>query len=107
MRTRHTGALIQQRVEGILSKFGITLDQINTITTDNGSNVIVASREMLRKAAETAREELETLEENNLFNVNVVVQERLDSQDSEESTDETQQVTLEELINLSTQYDAH
>lgn len=43
----HTGAYIKTTIENVLQKFEINMAQVHSITTDNGANVINASREIL------------------------------------------------------------
>lgn len=62
---RHTGKNLASEVKQILEQFGISLRQIYSITTDNGSNVLL-SAEILNDLAEELVNEIElegTLEE--------------------------------------------
>lgn len=56
MHQRNKSEYIQQRIEEILSEFGLKVEQIYTITTDNGTNVIKTSKDMLTEVARLAKE---------------------------------------------------
>lgn len=56
MHQRNKSAYIKERIEEILRDFGLNVEQIYTITTDNGTNVIKTSKDMLTQVAMLAEE---------------------------------------------------
>lgn len=43
LKKRHTAQIIKEEVFRVLRSFGISVDRIYTITTDNGSNMLATS----------------------------------------------------------------
>lgn len=68
MHEKKTAVNLYQRIKAILDDFGISMDQIYNITTDNGANVIRASDDMLKAVALQVAESLEETDYENCQN---------------------------------------
>lgn len=68
MHEKKTAVNLYQRIKAILDDFGISMDQIYNITTDNGANVIRASNDMLKAVALQVAESLEETDYENCQN---------------------------------------
>lgn len=56
MREWKTAAFIKDRLEQIMTRFGVSLKQILAITTDNGANIIKSQHDILNAIAHGGRD---------------------------------------------------
>lgn len=90
MRERKTAAFIRERLEQILARFGVSLKQILTITTDNGANVIKSQQDILNAIAIMVAEADEATEDTDDTDDMDVQAEQQPEQQPEETNSDTE-----------------